>query len=321
MLEFGQRFYQQGGRVLALDEVHKYPQWAKEVKNLYDRYSDLKIIFTGSSILEINKQVGELSRRALLYELKGMSYREYLEFAYELSLPLLSLDQILSSKFNLLEFFPSSFRPLQYFSEYLKYGYYPFTGEGKAEYFKRIRQLTRSIVEYDMAEIKGFDIRQAKKLLQLLYIIAQQVPFKPNLSSPATKTNIHRNSINNYLYYFEESRLIQLLQFENYSVSTLQKPEKLYLDNTNLLFALSESTPETGNIRETFFYNQLAHEYKVNQSKHSDFIINQKYTFEIGGPGKRDHQIKGIKNSWMVKDAIEYNSGNQLPLWIFGFLY
>jgi hypothetical protein len=200
LLEMGERFAQQGGQLLALDEVHKYPSWAREIKNLHDRYADLQIIYTGSSILDMAQQEGDLSRRALMYELSGLSFREFLDFKHGIKLPILTLEQILSPDFSGFDVFPSAFKPYQFFDSYLRTGYYPFAKGPVQDYYRQLRQLVRMVVEYDMAEVKGFDIRQAKKLLQLLFIIAQQAPFKPNLSRLSQRTNIHRNSINNYLF-------------------------------------------------------------------------------------------------------------------------
>lgn len=321
LVEVGKAFYLQGGKILALDEVHKYPNWSQEIKNLYDRYNDLKIIFTGSSIVDITKNEGDLSRRAVMYELKGLSFREYLDLAEDIRFNELSLEEILDEDFVFSELFPSDFKPYEYFNKYLKTGYYPFFLESKITYYQRLKQLVRLVVELDMAEIKGLDIRQSKKILQLLYIISQQVPFSPNLSDLARKTTIHRNSLNDYLYYLEEARLLYLLQLKNYSVASLQKPEKIYLNNTNLLYALSEDNPNSGTIREVFFYNQLAGLHQISQSKEADFLVDNKYTFEIGGKNKTMTQIKDVENSWLVKDDIIQPTGRTIPLWMFGFLY
>ncbi|MFC4872053.1 ATP-binding protein [Negadavirga shengliensis] len=315
------KFRQHGAKIVVLDEVHKYPNWAKEIKNLYDRYTDLKIIFTGSSVIDISRQEGDLSRRALIYELKGMSYREFLDFQYEKRLPVFTLEQLLDPGLNLRTQFDEDFKPLEFFQEYLEYGYYPFFKEDKGGYLQRLRQLVRFIVEYDMAELKGFDIRHAKKMLQLLYVVAQSVPFKPNINKLAEKTGIHRNSINNYLYFLHEAKLVELLHQAGSSMATLQKPEKIYMENTNLLFALSESPPSKGTVREVFFNNQLSGQYKVTHSPVTDFEVDNKYSFEIGGQSKGRKQIASLSKAWVVKDDLEYPVGNALPLWIFGFLY
>lgn len=321
LVDTGQEFYQQGGKLLVLDEVHKYPQWAKEIKILYDRYSDLQIIFTGSSIIDISRQEGDLSRRVLMYELHGLSYREYLLMNELGNPPLLSLQQITGGEENLRGLFPEQFRPLSHFEAYLKYGYYPFANEDLQGYFQRLRQLVRLIVEYDMAEIKGFDIRNARKMLQLLHIIAGQVPFKPNLIKLSEKSGIHRNSLGNYLYFLEEARLIKLLYPSGNSIATLQKPEKIFLNNTNLMFALAAENPSIGAIRETFAYSQLNVSHFVSQPKTTDFEIDNKLIFEVGGSGKGTKQIAGLQNAFIVKDNIEYPVANAIPLWMIGLLY
>jgi len=295
-------------------------EWEEEAARL-GLSTDPACSFTGSSIVDITKNEGDLSRRAVMYELKGLSFREYLDLAEDIRFNELSLEEILDENFVFSELFPSDFKPYEYFNEYLKTGYYPFFLESKITYYQRLIQLVRLVVELDMAEIKGLDIRQSKKILQLLYIISQQVPFSPNLSDLARKTTIHRNSLNDYLYYLEEARLLYLLQPKNYSVASLQKPEKIYLNNTNLLYALSEDNPNSGTIREVFFYNQLAGLHQISQSKEADFLVDNKYTFEIGGKNKTMTQIKNVENSWLVKDDIIQPTGRAIPLWMFGFLY
>jgi len=220
-----------------------------------------------------------------------------------------------------MKLLPNSFRPLEHFSEFLQTGYYPFMMEDKETVHQKINQLIRTIVEYDMVELKDFDVRNAKKMLQLMYLIAQQVPFKPNLVSLAEKTNIHRNTLNNYLHYLEQAKLITLLQPAGKSTAILQKPEKIYLNNTNILFALAEQQVDIGNLRETFFLSQLNAVSKIYMPKQGDFLVDNKFTFEVGGKAKSQKQIAGLKNAWLVKDYLEFPVVNNLPLWMFGFLY
>ncbi len=319
LLDTGRKFYLQGGKVLVLDEVHKYENWAREIKNLYDRYKDLKIIFTGSSIIDISKQEGDLSRRAIIYELFGLSYREYLKLNNIIDTKSIAFNDVVNRNFKIRQAFPQNFRPLEYFQDYLKYGYYPFFGEDIKGYPQRLRQLVRLIVETDMSELKGFDIRNAKKMLQLIYIIARQVPFKPNINKLAEKSGIHRNSVSNYLYFLQEARLINMLYPSGISIAGLQKPEMIYLNNTNFLFAFGD--PMKGSVRETFFYSQLMVDHTIRYPKTADFEIDEKYVFEIGGKTKTHKQIAGLKNAFVVKDDMEYPAGNTLPLWLFGFLY
>jgi len=315
------QFYKNGGVILVLDEVHKYKNWSQEIKNCYDFYPDLKIIFTGSSIIDIAKQEGDLSRRALLYELVGLSFREYLMMLHIIDLPILSLDDLLFNSTAIKKKIPNDFRPLKHFGNYLNYGYYPFGLADTTSVHQRINQLIRTIVEIDMAELQDFDIRNAKKLLQLIYVIAQQVPFKPNISNLAIKTGIHRNSLNNYLYYLEQAKIISLLFPTGNSIAILQKPEKIVLNNTTLLNALAEEKSLVGTVRETFFVSQLQTFHKVQLSKQADFLIDGKYTFEVGGKSKGQKQIEGIENAWIVKDDIELPMLNTIPLWMIGLLY
>lgn len=313
-------FYKNGGKILVLDEVHKYKDWSIVIKNAYDFYPDLKLIFTGSSIIDISKQEGDLSRRVVMYELNGLSYREYLKLKHGISLSKIEFEEILFSSKNYLQQLPNDFRPLSYFKEYLEFGYYPFIIENQDSFHQKINQLVRTIVEYDMSEIEGYDIRNAKKMLQLLTVIAQQVPFKPNISSLSQKTDIHRNTMLNYLYYLEQAKLISLLSAGGNSVSILQKPDKIFLNNTSLLYALSNEKTNVGAARETFFLSQFQNKKSISLPLVGDFKIGN-YTFEIGGKNKTNKQISNVSDSFLVKDDIEHAHLNQLPLWLFGMMY
>ena len=315
------QYHKEGGRFVFLDEVHKYPNWSREVKNLYDQIPDLSIVFTGSSIIDISRQESDLSRRVLMHELPGLSYREFLALNGIINIPSITVSELIDSKRDIRELFPGNFKPYEHFNNYLNYGYYPFYSEDIIGYKRRLRQMVRIIVEYDMAELKGFDIRNARKMLQLLQIIAQQVPFKPNLVKLAEKSGIHRNTILNYLHFLEEARLIKLLYPSGNSIAKLQKPEKLYLDNTNLLISLSNENNSVGTVRETFFYNQLNIKHNVYEPKQGDFDIDGQIIFEVGGRNKKQKQIKGLTKAFIVKDELEYPIDNAIPLWLFGFTY
>jgi len=321
LVETGREFYNKGGKIIVFDEVHKYLNWAREIKNLYDRYKDLQIIFTGSSIIDISRQEGDLSRRAIVYELFGLSYREYLQMNGVIDLKVIKLEEIVNSNANIRSLFPATFRPIEHFESYLAYGYYPFSAEDLDGYHLRLRQLIRLIIEFDMAELKGFDIRNAKKMLQLVTIIGQQVPFKPNLIKLAEKSQIHRNSISSYLFFLEEARLIRMLYPSGISIATLQKPEKIFMNNTNLMYALAFGQPDKGTLRETFLFNQLAVRHQVRQPKSGDFEVDGNYIFEVGGRSKSQKQIRNLTNAYVVKDGMEFPAGNAIPLWLFGLLY
>jgi predicted AAA+ superfamily ATPase len=319
--ETADSFYKQGGRVLALDEVHKYPGWSAEIKNLYDFYPDLQILFTGSSIIDIAKEEGDLSRRALLYDLPGLSFREYLSMKGIINLPAIELNQLLNGSISYSELLHGGFRPFEYFNDYLKYGYYPFGIQNPASNYQRLNQVIRTIIETDMAELITFDIRNARKMFQLIEVIAGQVPFKPNIKELAEKTQIHRNSMNAYLHYLEKAKIISLLYPAGKSTAVLQKPEKIYLQNTSLLYALVNENVESGNVRETFFHSMLSVNHKINAPLQGDFLIDNKFTFEVGGKTKKKVQIENINNAWVVKDGIEIASTNVLPIWTIGLLY
>ncbi|WP_285054856.1 ATP-binding protein [Pedobacter ginsengisoli] len=321
LVETAEAFYRGGGKYLFLDEVHKYPSWSRHIKNLYDFYPDLKIVFTGSSIIDIAKEEADLSRRALMYDLHGLSYREYLSLRGILEIGPFGIDELLEPERGWQKMFPGDFRPLQYFSDYLKHGYYPFFAEDMDSLPDRIQQLIRTIVEYDMAELHDFDIRNARKMLQLFYVLASNVPYKPNITELAKKSSVHRNTITNYLSFLEEARLIRQLYYSGISIVALQKPEKIYLNNTNLSYALTNIEPNEGNLRETFFASQVAARYNLNYTNTGDFMVNGKWTFEIGGKNKSLKQVNGVENGHRVIDDVAFPVTDALPLWVFGFLY
>lgn len=314
-------FHEKGGEIVILDEVHKYPNWSTVIKNMYDFYPDLKIIFTGSSIIDISTQEADLSRRAVIYELPGLSYREFLALQYDLDLPKFTLEELIEKKDSIYTSFPADFKPLEHFEAYLQLGYYPFLFKEPATSQYRMNQLIRTVVESDMAQLKDFDIRNARKMLQLLYVIAQQVPFSPNISKLAEQTGIHRNTLNNYLHFLERAKLISLVYTAGNSTAILRKPDKIYLNNTALVFALAKDKSNRGNIRETFFYSQVSQMSEIELPKSGDFMVDNQYTFEVGGKNKTSKQIKELENAFLVKDDVAFGSGNTIPLWLFGFLY
>ncbi len=320
LVEIATQFYLQGGRVLFLDEVHKYQNWSQHIKNLYDQYEDFQIVFSGSSIIDIAKEEVDLSRRALMYTLEGMSYREYLSFKYDLELPIIKLEELIDGSNAWHKKMPKSFKPLEFFSEYLKMGYYPFSIEDEEGFNTRLQQVIRISIEYDMVNVVGFEIRNSQKLLQLLYVLSANVPFKPNITELATKTGIHRNTIGVYLNFLEDAQLIRMVYPAGISVSTLQKPEKIYLNNTNLAFALASNLADKGNLRETFFAAQLAVLKKLTLPSSGDFVVDNTHIFEIGGKNKGNKQLEGIKNSHVVVDDQDYPV-TKIPLWAFGMGY
>lgn len=320
--DFALQFRQQGGKILFIDEVHKYPEWAREIKNIYDFYNDLKIVFTGSSIIDISRQNADLSRRAVQYELTGLSYREFLHFSGNARPKAITLTDLLLHHVEIAHEMAKEFKPLQHFGDFLKFGYYPFFIENRNTYHMRVEKVVRLIIEEDLQFIAGFNPHHSRKVYQLLYILATNVPFKPNISKLAEKTDISRNIVVEYLYYLDGARLINALTAAGRSTSILQKPDKIFLENTNLLYALTPDQVDKGTLRETFFMNQLRNsKHEVKLPLNGDFLIDDKYTFEIGGKTKTSKQITGIQNSFVVVDDMEAGVSNKIPLWLFGFLY
>lgn len=308
-------FSRNGGKKLYIDEIHKYSGWSREIKNIYDTIPDLKIVYTGSSILDLEKGGADLSRRKLEYLMPGLSFREYLNISQKLNLPSYTLDEILAGK---VKFPYPEFKPIMHFKEYLKQGYYPFFNED--EYLLRLRGILKQIVEVDIPMFANMQITSGNKLKKLLYVIAQSSPFKPNNAKLERDLQLNRNSLPEYFEYLEKAGLINLLREKVTGIKILEKVEKVYLNNPNIAYALSETTPDIGNIRETIFFSLMRVKHMVASSTASDFEIDN-YTFEVGGKNKKHKQIKDIPNSYIVKDDIEYAHLNTIPLWMFGFVY
>lgn len=314
-------FRQKGGKYVYLDEVHKYPNWAKEIKNCYDYFPDIKIIFTGSSIIDLLKQDVDLSRRAVMYELPGLSFREYLLYAGIANFPSYSLSEILTNHSSIAASIVSKIQPLKYFDDYLLHGYYPFFKESKSTYHLRLDQVVKMIIEVELKFIEGFDVQKSRKIYQLLYILASNVPFKPNISKLSDKIGIHRNTLVNYIHYLEKARLINSLSAHGKSISNLQKPEKIFLENPNLCFVLAPETVNAGTLRETFLLNQLKFKNTVSLPLKGDFLVNDSITIEVGGKAKSNKQIQTAENGYIAADQLEIGSYNKIPLWLFGFMY
>jgi hypothetical protein len=322
VVHLAEEFEKLGGEILILDEVHKYPNWAREIKNIYDFQRNLKIIFTGSSIIDLIKENVDLSRRAIFYDLPGLSFREYLKIEGIGNFEPLALETILASHESIAADLAESFKPLSQFPKYLTTGYYPFFKENPNTYFIRIEQVLKLVLEIDLQFIKGIDSQNIRKLYQLLYVLSLSVPFTPNISKLSEKIGITRNTLLIYLNYLEKAKIINSLQASGKSTSILQKPDKIYLENTNLGHAISKQEINTGNERETFFLNQLKNSgHTASLPKFGDFLIDETFLFEIGGSKKSSAQLKNQSNSFVAADGIEVGFGNKIPIWLFGFLY
>lgn len=314
LVDLADYFVKMGGKHLFIDEIHKYEGWSREVKQIYDSYEDLQIVISGSSILNIYKGMADLSRRLPIYEMQGLSFREYLNLFHGINAPVYSLDEILGHKAVL----PDIKHPLPLFKDYLRRGYYPF---GRDEEFEmELLQVINQTMEVDIPTHLQANVSLGKKLKSLLMVVAKSVPFKPVMQRLAEATGISRNDIPNYLVYMERAGMITQLRNSTGGIRGLGKVEKLYLDNTNLIYALSPEHADIGNVRETFFMNQMRVMNDVTSSSISDFEINGK-TFEIGGRKKGQKQIENAEEGYIVKDDIESGYANVIPLWAFGLNY
>lgn len=314
LIETANQFVREGGEWLYIDEVHKYEGWSQELKQIYDSHPGLHVFFIGSSILDIIDGEADLSRRVILFDMQGLSFREYLEMFHGIKTPIRSLEDILNGKTEI----EGLQHPIPLFNQYLREGYYPFSKEGFFQ--QRLQQVIRLTMEVDIPQYANMSPATGKKLRRMLSIIASNVPYKPEATGLANEIKVSRNDIPTYLLYMEKAGMIGQLRDETGGMRGLGKTEKVYLDNTNIIYALSGENANIGNVRETFFYNQTRLALDVTSSKVSDFSIG-KYTFEVGGAKKSHRQIKDVANSFIVRDDTEYANGDILPLWTFGLLY
>jgi len=314
-------FVKRGGKFLFLDEVHKYPMWSQAIKNIYDDFPDLKVVFTGSSMLEILNARADLSRRAIVYDIQGLSFREFLNITQKTDFQAISLSDILKSHKDISDEILSKVKPLQFFSKYLQHGYYPFFTEGTVRFSYRLEEIVNMILEVELPLLRNIDSAYIPKIKQLLQIVAESVPFIPNIDNLSKRIEIHRNTLLSYLYYLRETQLTNQLHKDISGINRLQKPEKIYLENSNLAYTLAEKNTDIGNIRETFFLNQLSYNHTVEYPNEGDFWVDKKFLFEIGGKSKSGKQIKGANNAYIAADNIEYGFDKKIPLWLFGMLY
>ena len=315
LYDLAQRFANEGGKYLFIDEIHKYPEWSRELKLIYDLRPDLHIVFTGSSMLDIERgEEADLSRRAIMYDMNGLSFREYMAMRYDIHLPVLSISQILSHDIQL----PRHFLPLAYFHDYLSRGYYPFAVQNN--YPIRLSQVIQQTIEVDIPYFARMNVSTASKLKHLLVIISREVPFKPNYQKISQLLDVNRAQVKDYMLYLEKAGLIGQLRDATGGIRSLGKVNKIYLNNTALAYHLSGGNPDIGSLRETFFYSQLRMVSEVLSSPVSDFQIND-LTFEVGGWKKGQKQIEDVTHGYIVKDDINTGHANIIPLWLFGLVY
>ena len=323
LVDVVKKLWQEGVTDFFIDEVHKYPYntWAQELKNIYDSYPELRVAFSGSSILNIYKGNADLSRRAVDYELFGLSFREFLEFEGIVKVSAVSLEDLLKKHTEIAAEITRGIKIIPLFRRYLQNGYFPYYKEGIHNYNRRLLNTVNAILETDLPAVENIEYISVQKLKRLLSIIAGMAPFVPNMVKLGNLVDIQRTNLPRSLGLLEKSRLVGLLRENGKNLNMLSKPSKIYLDNPNLAYSLGYDNPNTGNLRETFFYNQLRVVAKVTSAAKGDFTVNDQYIFEVGGSWKDFSQIADIPHSYLAVDETEVGFGNRIPLWMFGLLY
>jgi hypothetical protein len=322
LVDLAQEFVMNGGERLIIDEIHKYEGWSREIKEIYDLFPELKMIISGSSLLSLLSGDADLSRRCLKYTMSGLSFREALRFYKKLEFPVWTLEDILARPYELWQTVAAQCKPVEQFKKYLQYGYYPFYLDDPLSYYTRIEQVINYVMEAELPLICKVDVAYIRKIKALVSIIAESVPYEVNANRLAAAIEIGRDTIVGYLKNLGDAKLLNLLYSDKKSIGKLTKPDKVYLENSNLLYALSPSTVKIGTARETFAVSQLSENHFIEYGKDKgDFKVDSKYHFEIGGRDKRFNQIADLPNSYVFADDIESPVGAKLPLWMLGFLY
>lgn len=321
LYELAKQFEQYGGTHLLLDEVHKYPNWSRELKLIYDNFPKLSVIFTSSSMLEIYKSESDLSRRAISYNLKELSFREFIEFETKHQFSNYTLTELLNNHNIIAQEVLNKLKPLPLFEKYLKIGVYPYYKENEELFNQKLLNTISLIIETDINAVENLNYETIIKLKKLLKSVATSVPYTPNITKLSQLIGLSRNSLVAALKMLEKAGLVNELYKKTKGIGVLTKPEKLYLNNTALLYSLAKENINIGNVRETFVLNQLKDLYPVHLPENGDFLVNEKYTIEVGGKSKTKKQIVALKNAYIAKDQIEIGFDNIIPVWLFGFLY
>lgn len=321
LYDLAKNFEQIGGTHLLLDEVHKYPNWSREIKLIYDNFPKLSVIFTSSSMLEIYKSESDLSRRAVSYDLKELSFREFIAFETQKEFPTYNLKELLKNHNEIAQEVLQNIKPLPLFNKYLKLGVYPYYKENESHFNQKLLNTINLIIEIDINAVENLNYETVIKLKKLLKVVATSVPFTPNITKLSALVGLSRNSLVTAIKMLERAGLVNELYKSTTGIGVLTKPEKLYLNNTSLIYALANENYNIGNVRETFVLNQLKGLHKVNLPENGDFLIEDKIIIEVGGKSKSKKQIADVSNAYIAKDQIEIGFNNIIPVWLFGFLY
>jgi len=319
LYEIAEEFSRVGGEVLAIDEIHKYKNFERELKEMYD-FLDLKIIFSGSSALQLEHKKADLSRRAVLYRVHGLSFREFLELKLDKRFSTYTLDEITHNHIDIAYGVTEEIKPFEYFKEYLRHGYFPYYFENPNSYGQKLEETVNSVIESDLPIIFNIEPQNIQKLKQLISLLCSSNPYELNLTNLSKKIGINRTTLYQYIYYLNMGNLLYSLKANSKGDTIFTKPSKLYLDNPNLSHYYCQNSV-IGTVREQFFVNMLRIDHQLRYPTKGDFLIDEIYTFEVGGKNKDFKQIANVQNSFVVADDIEIGFGNKIPLWLFGFLY
>jgi predicted AAA+ superfamily ATPase len=320
LIDLAEAFGKIGGEYLIIDEIHKYKNFAIDLKAIYDFYPRLKVIFTGSCAISIYNAQADLSRRVVLYGMNGLSYREFLELKLDVTLPYYSLEELVERSPQIVDELEDKFLPLEHFEEYLTYGYYPFYFRDKNQYLRLLNAVVNQTIDIDLVKLGLVKQSFTDKLKKLLMVISESNPFELNITKIASNIEVSRNTLYSYLNNLDKGGLLNIVASSKKGISKLSKPEKLYLNNTNIFYTFVGES-KIGTIRETFFVSQVKHLHQLEVPAKGDFLVEGKYTFEVGGEGKGFKQIKDVDNGYLVIDTDSTENPHKIPLWLFGFLY
>ena len=322
ILNLAEEFYLKGGKHLFIDEIHKYAHWSRELKEIYDVYPDMQVVISGSSLLSLQQGEADLSRRCINHDFQGLSFREYLQFYKGIDLPTCTLQKMLEDPYPFLERVYAQCKPMAFFDDYLSYGYYPYYMENEIDYYSVIHSVMGYVIDDELPRICGVDLENTRKIRALMNILAAGEPYEVDISRMSVQSGLQRKTILTYLKYLSDAKLVNLLYSDYINVKKMQKPDKIYIENTNMLKALATHPIKEGTLRETFAINHLAFTHSVEYGKQKgDFVVDGKFIIEVGGQGKTTKQIANVPNAYILADDIEFPIGNKLPLWILGFLY
>lgn len=320
LIDLAEYHYAHGGTHLFFDEIHKYKGWEQEIKNIYDAYPNLHIVVTGSNMLELSKLQSDLSRRAREYTLKGLSFREFINMETNIEFPAITLENLVETHMQIAAEITAQIKILPFFEQYLKNGFYPFYKEEGDGFFNRLQQVVMTILENEIPAVSDIEYESVYRAKILLGILAERTPYTLNISELTSQMSVSRNTLLKLLELMDKAAIIRKIYAADSGMKVMKKPEKILLENTNIMYALTDNV-DVGTMRETFFGSQIDTFYSYCMPSQGDFLVNKKWLFEVGGKKKKFIQIKDLPDSFVVADNIQTGYGNRIPLWMFGFLY